>query len=66
MLCALSLFKVTIPAPPFPLVAGLLVKDDNGERRHLSKIPVEHSRISNDGPLNFTVTGGVTEYFAKK
>ena len=57
--------KLPFQPLPSPLVAGLLCKDDNGERRHLSKIPVEHSRISNDGPLNFTVTGGVTEYFAK-
>lgn len=57
--------KLPFQPLPSPLV-GLLFKDDNGERRHLSKIPVEHSRISNDVPLNFTVTGGVTEYFAKK
>ena len=58
--------KLLFQPLPSPLVPGLLFKDDNGERRHLSKIPVEHSRISNDVPLNFTVTGGVTEYFAKK
>lgn len=58
--------KLPFQPLPSPLVAGLLFKDDNGERRHLSKIPVEHSRISNNGPPNFTVTGGVTEYFAKK